>query len=137
MPMGMGMMRGGGGGGRGRGGMGGMGGEFLINGRPMDMGAINEVVAMDSTEIWEIFNDSMMVHPLHIHHGQFQILDRDGVAPTAQEMGFKDTLKVGPGQTARFIMRFENFSDPDTAYMYHCHILEHEDNGMMGQFTVV
>jgi len=135
MPMGMGMMRGGGG--RGRGGMGGMGGEFLINGRPMDMGAINEVVAMDSTEIWEIFNDSMMVHPFHIHHGQFQILDRDGVAPTAQEMGFKDTLKVGPGQTARFIMRFENFSDPDTAYMYHCHFLEHEDNGMMGQFTVV
>ena len=117
--------------------MGGMGGEFLINGRPMAMDEINELVPIGSTEIWEIHNDSMMMHPFHIHHGQFQILDRDGVPPRPEEMGFKDTVKVGPGQTARFIMRFENFSDPDTAYMYHCHILEHEDNGMMGQFTVV
>ncbi|MBL4573906.1 MAG: multicopper oxidase domain-containing protein [Gammaproteobacteria bacterium] len=129
MPMGMGR-----GGGRGRGGM---GGEFLINGKPMAMDEINEVVPIGSTEIWEIHNDSMMMHPFHIHHGQFQILDRDGVPPSAEEMGFKDTVKVGPGQTVRFIMRFENFSDPDTAYMYHCHILEHEDNGMMGQFTVL
>lgn len=132
MPMGMGMM--GRGGGRG---MGGMGGEFLINGKPMAMNEINEVVPIGSTEIWEIHNDSMMMHPFHVHHGQFQVLDRDGVPPSPEEMGFKDTVKVGPGQTARFIMRFENFSDPDTAYMYHCHILEHEDNGMMGQFTVV
>lgn len=134
MPMGMGMMgrgRGGGGGGRS-----GMGGEFTINGQSMDLGVINERVSMGDTEIWEIHNDSMMMHPFHIHHGQFQILDRDGVVPPAYEAGFKDTLRVGPGQTARFIMRFENFSDPDTAYMYHCHILEHEDNGMMGQFTV-
>lgn len=130
MPMGMGMM------GRGRGG-GAMGGEFLINGQAMAMDEINEVVPEGSTEIWEIYNDSMMMHPFHIHHGQFQILDRDGVAPRPEEMGFKDTVKVGPGQLLRFIMRFENFSDPDTAYMYHCHILEHEDNGMMGQFTVV
>ncbi len=133
MPMGMGRM-GRGGGGRG---MGGMGGEFLINGKPMEMDVINEVVPVGSTEIWEIHNDSMMMHPFHIHHGQFQILDRDGVPPGQEEMGFKDTVKVGPGQLVRFIMRFENFSDPDTAYMYHCHILEHEDNGMMGQFTVV
>ena len=137
MPMGMGMM-GRGGGQRGGGGrMGGMGGEFLINGKPMAMDEINEVVPIGSTEIWEIHNDSMMMHPFHIHHGQFQVLDRDGVPPGLEEMGFKDTVKVGPGQTVRFIMHFENFSDPDTAYMYHCHILEHEDNGMMGQFTVV
>jgi FtsP/CotA-like multicopper oxidase with cupredoxin domain len=133
MPMGMGMM-GRGGQGRGRGGM---GGEFLINGKPMAMDEINEVVPMGSTEIWEIHNDSMMMHPFHIHHGQFQILDRDGIPPGPEEMGFKDTVKIGAGQLVRFIMRFENFSDPDTAYMYHCHILEHEDNGMMGQFTVV
>lgn len=137
MPMGMGMM-GRGGGQRGGGGrMGGMGGEFLINGKAMAMDEINEVVPIGSTEIWEIHNDSMMMHPFHIHHGQFQILDRDGVPPSPEEMGYKDTVKVGPGQLLRFIMRFENFSDSDTAYMYHCHILEHEDNGMMGQFTVV
>lgn len=126
MTMGMGMM--------GRGG--GMASNFQIDGKPMDMSVINQRVKMGDTEIWEITNDSMMMHPFHIHHGQFQILDRNGVAPPPAEMGFKDTFRIGPGQTARFIMRFENFADPDTAYMYHCHILEHEDNGMMGQFTV-
>ena len=114
----------------------GMGSELSINGRSMDLDVINERVAVGDTEIWEIHNDSMMMHPFHIHHSQFQILDRDGVPPEAHEAGFKDTLRVGPGQTARFIMRFENFPDSQSAYMYHCHILEHEDNGMMGQFTV-
>lgn len=132
MPMGMGMMGRGGGGG---GGMG-MNRRFTINGQSMDMSVINERVSMGDTEIWEITNESMMMHPFHVHHGQFQILDRDGISPPATEAGFKDTMRVGPGQTARFIMRFENFSDPETTYMYHCHILEHEDNGMMGQFTV-
>ncbi len=134
MPMGMGMMNMRASGGRGQ--MGNMGNEFQINGKTMDMATINERVNMGDTEIWEITNDSMMMHPFHIHQGQFQILDRNGVPPPAAEMGFKDTLRVGPGETARIIMRFEHFADPETAYMYHCHILEHEDNGMMGQFTV-
>lgn len=132
--MGMGMMNMRASGGRGQ--MGNMGNEFQINGKAMDMATINERVNMGDTEIWEITNDSMMMHPFHIHHGQFQILDRNGVPHPAAEMGFKDTLRVGPGETARIIMRFEHFADPETAYMYHCHILEHEDNGMMGQFTV-
>lgn len=130
MAMGMGMM-----GGRGRRGGGG-GGNFFINGQAMDMSVINYRVKKDTTEIWEITNDTMMMHPFHIHHSQFQILDRDGLAPEAHERGLKDTVKVGPGETVRFIMRFENYADPNTSYMYHCHILEHEDNGMMGQFTV-
>ena len=103
----------------------------------MAMDVINETVQVDSTEIWEIVNDTMMMHPFHVHHGQFQILDRNGRPPHPEEMAYKDTVKVGPGETVRFIMRFADFSDPDTAYMYHCHILEHEDNGMMGQFVVV
>lgn len=136
MVMGMGGM--GRGRGRNRGGMSGMGGgNFFINDTAMDMNVINQTVKRDTTEIWEIFNDSMMMHPFHIHHGVFQILDRDGKRPDASEKGLKDTVKVGPGQTVRFIMRFNDFSDPVTPYMYHCHILEHEDNGMMGQFVVV
>ncbi len=143
MPMGMGMrMRGNQSAGsrnsgRGRSGMmGNMGSEFLINGRAMDMARIDERVPVGSTEIWRIRNDSMMTHPFHLHHGQFQILDRDGIAPAAHELGYKDTVRVAPGSTVRFIMKFENFPDANTTYMYHCHILEHEDNGMMGQFTV-
>ena len=134
MVMGMGMM-----GGRGGGGGRGMNAStpFSINGQSMAMDVINETVQVDSTEIWEIVNDTMMMHPFHVHHGQFQILDRNGRPPHPEEMAYKDTVKVGPGETVRFIMRFTDFSDPDTAYMYHCHILEHEDNGMMGQFVVV
>ena len=111
-------------------------GNFFINGEPMDMSVINQRIPVGDTEIWEISNDSMMMHPFHIHHSQFQILSRNGRPPSPQEMGFKDTVKVGPGETVRFIMRFENFADSEHPYMYHCHILEHEDNGMMGQFVV-
>ncbi len=141
MPMGMGMMgRGGGpgGGGRGnmRGGRGGMGREFTINGAAMDMDVINERIPVGSTEIWEIVNDSMMMHPFHIHHGQFRVISYDGQSTPQHELAWKDTVKVGPGQTVRLMMSFEDFADPELPYMYHCHILEHEDNGMMGQFVV-
>ncbi|MBL4819937.1 MAG: multicopper oxidase domain-containing protein [Gammaproteobacteria bacterium] len=139
MAMGMGMMGGGRGpGGGGRGMMRNSGeGEFSINGRSMDMAVINETIPLGSKEIWEITNDTMMMHPFHVHHGQFQVLDRNGVSPSAHERAFKDTVKVGPGEKVRIIMEFEDFSDPNQPYMYHCHILEHEDNGMMGQFVIV
>ena len=152
MGMGMGMMmgrgrggdRGGdrGGGGRGggpgnRGRMGGgMGSMHRINGEAMDMATINERVPVGSTEIWEIENNSMMMHPFHIHHGQFRIVDSNNRAWPAHEQAYKDTVKVGPGQRVRVLMKFEDYADPELPYMYHCHILEHEDAGMMGQFVV-
>jgi FtsP/CotA-like multicopper oxidase with cupredoxin domain len=92
---------------------------------------------MGSTEIWEIVNDSMMMHPFHVHHGQFQVMDRNGRPVHAHERGYKDTVKVGPGETVRIVMTFDHFADPELPYMFHCHILEHEDHGMMGQFVVV
>ena len=136
MGMGMGMMRGGRGGGRG-GMMGGQDGEFFIDGQVMDMARIDQRIPMGTTEIWSITNDSMMMHPFHVHHGQFQLKDRNGRAPHGHERGYKDTIKIGPGETVRVVMTFDHFSDPEMPYMYHCHILEHEDNGMMGQFVVV
>ena len=78
----------------------------------------------------------MMMHPFHVHHGQFQVKERNGRPPHAHERAFKDTVKVGPGETVKIVMEFQHYSDPELAYMYHCHILEHEDNGMMGQFLV-
>ncbi len=112
------------------------GGRFTINGREMDMQRIDERVRLGATEIWEIVNNSPMLHPFHIHDIQFRILDRDGNAPREQETGFKDTVLVAGGETVRVITRFEDYADPQRPYMYHCHILEHEDAGMMGQFTV-
>ncbi|ASP29181.1 oxidase [Qipengyuania flava] len=121
MGMGMRMMRGGG---------------FTINGKSMDMQRIDESVKVNTTEIWQVENASMMAHPFHIHDVQFRILDRNGRSPDAAEQGLKDTVVVYPGETVRLLLRFEDYTDPDLPYMYHCHILEHEDAGMMGQFTV-
>ncbi len=117
-------------------GMAGGNGNFSINDKVMDMDVINERIAVGSLELWQISNDSMMTHPFHVHHGQFQLIGRNGIPPVGIELGEKDTIKVAPGETLQFLMKFDRFADPDHAYMYHCHILEHEDNGMMGQFTV-
>lgn len=111
--------------------------SHLINNKSMKMSHIDEFVKVGTTEIWEIRNDSIMAHPFHIHDVQFQILDRDGNSPKNGERGRKDVVLVNPGETVRLIMKFEDYSDPEIPFMYHCHILEHEDAGMMGQFVVV
>ena len=123
MTMGPGMMMGG-------------GEPFAINGATMDMNRINETVRVGTSEIWQIENASMMAHPFHIHDVQFRILDRNGVPPSPGEAGLKDTVVVAPRERVRLLLRFADYSDPDWPYMYHCHILEHEDAGMMGQFVV-
>jgi FtsP/CotA-like multicopper oxidase with cupredoxin domain len=71
-------------------------------------------------------------HPFHVHGTQFQVLSRNGKKPSAEEKGFKDTIFVDSGEEVKILVRF---SHPGI-FMYHCHILEHEDNGMMGQFRV-
>ncbi len=112
-------------------------GPFTINGELMDMDVINVTIPLDNTEIWSFTNNTMVGHPVHIHDVEFNILDRNGSAPDAWETGWKDVIYVPPQGSARAIMRFEDFTDPDMPYMYHCHMLMHEDEGMMGQFVVV
>ena len=134
----------------GRGGMGMMGGMmgrmsggnnesgmFRINGQSMDINRIDFQVKRNSTEIWEISNASPMAHPFHVHNVQFRVLDRNGKAPHPTETALKDVVLVHGGEVVRIIMKFPEYSDAKTPYMYHCHILEHEDQGMMGQFVVV
>ena len=72
-----------------------------------------------------------------MHNVQFHILDRNGKKAEPIESGLKDTVLVQSGEIVRIVMTFPEYSDANTPYMYHCHILEHEDQGMMGQFTVV
>ncbi len=112
------------------------GNPFSINGKAMEIDRIDEVVKAGSTEIWTIENNSMMAHPFHIHDVQFKIISRNG-GVRGHELGFKDVVYVRPNETVRVVMKFPEFSDAKIPYMYHCHILEHEDRGMMGQFTVV
>ncbi len=113
------------------------GGQFSINGRRMAENYINERIQFNTTEIWELTNTSPMMHPFHVHNGQFQVLDRNGSPPPENEMGWKDTVQVGADEIVRIIMRFTDYRDEENPYMYHCHILEHEDRGMMGQFVIV
>ena len=112
-----------------------------INSKEMDHTRIDQVVKTGDVEIWEVRNESPFYHPFHIHGVQFQVLDRQRFGRPAgapdYEQGWKDTVTVLPAETVRLIMRFTEYSDPHTPYMFHCHILEHEDMGMMGQFVVV
>ncbi len=112
-------------------------GRFAINGKTMDMKRIDEVVKLGSTEIWEIRNPMMMAHNFHVHDVQFQILSRNGRRPAQNEQGWKDTVILNPRETVKIVMNFADYADDTVPYMYHCHILEHEDQGMMGQFLVV
>jgi bilirubin oxidase len=112
-------------------------GSQTINGKKMDHQRIDEIIHTGDTEIWEISNRSGVYHPFHIHAVQFLILDRDGQPPEDFERGWKDTVLVSNGETVRVIMRFPQYADAHMPYMFHCHILEHEDMGMMGQFVLV
>jgi FtsP/CotA-like multicopper oxidase with cupredoxin domain len=117
--------------------MGMMGSGFRINGQDMKMDVINEVVKKGETEIWEVSSNGMLPHPFHVHNTQYRVLSRNGRAPAPNEAGLKDTVVVNPGEVVRILVRFDTYTDAERPYMYHCHILEHEDGGMMGQFTVV
>ncbi len=112
-------------------------GNFLINGLSFDMDVINYTIQLNDTEIWSITNQSAIAHPFHIHDVQFFVLDRDGNPPPASEQGRKDVILIQPQETVRFITKFEDFANDDVPYMYHCHMLVHEDGGMMLQFEVV
>lgn len=114
-----------------------MDGPFYFNNQLFDMERIDYHIPINNTEIWELTNNTMVAHPFHIHDVQFYILDRDGNIPPVYERGRKDVVLVKPNETVRFITKFETFTDTVTPYPFHCHILMHEDDGMMGQFLVV
>lgn len=110
----------------------------MINEKKMDMNRIDEVVTAGSTEIWEVSNPrDDMYHNFHIHGVHFEILQLNGNKPPSRYRGLKDTLYLAPQSTATLLVRFANYADERFPYMYHCHILLHEDQGMMGQFLVV
>lgn len=117
------------------------------------MDPMTETPTQDSVEIWRIFNLTGDTHPIHVHLVQFQILDRQNLLldangnptstpdpnappapPEPHEAGWKDTVRVNAGTVTRIIARFQGYSG---RYVWHCHILEHEDNEMMRPYQVV
>ncbi|RKE05172.1 multicopper oxidase family protein [Streptomyces sp. TLI_171] len=111
-------------------------GHDAINGQPMDMSRIDEVVPAGAVEIWEIRNN-VYSHNFHIHEVGFQLLDSNGTPAPGYAGGPKDTVFVPGKSTVRLAVRFGTTTNPAAPYMYHCHILRHEDSGMMGQFVLV
>ncbi|GAA5144642.1 multicopper oxidase domain-containing protein [Microbacterium pseudoresistens] len=108
-----------------------------INGREMSMSRIDEVAYVGDTEVWEVHSSQPIPHSFHIHDVQFRILTIDGASPPPELAGPKDTIFLEPNREYRLLLRFEDYADPAMPYMYHCHMLLHEDEGMMGQFVVI
>lgn len=110
--------------------------HVTINGKQFDMNRIDLTQKKGETEVWEIYNkrDMMggMIHPFHIHGTQFQVISINDEIPPENLQGFKDTIAIEPGDKIKLAVTFPEAG----TYMYHCHILEHEDNGMMGQIKV-
>jgi FtsP/CotA-like multicopper oxidase with cupredoxin domain len=106
-------------------------GQGLINGKLHDMNRVDVTAPLGATEIWEIENLVGMDHPFHLHGYQFQVLDRNGVPVPFRS--WKDTVNVPKHETVRFVVQYTNYPGK---WMFHCHILDHEDHGMMGVLEV-
>ncbi len=128
--------------------------QWLMNNRVFEMDSVlpEETVKLGTTEVWEIVNKlnpgqmmdaNGMAHPIHIHGGQFQVLSRevlpqlragwDTVREGRVDEGWKDTVLVMPGERVKLAMKFERYKG---LFVYHCHNLEHESNGMMRNYRV-
>ena len=105
--------------------------QHLINGQSMDMHRVDVSTRIGATEIWEVENLVGMDHPFHLHGFQFQVIDRNGVPEPFR--AWKDVVNVPRHESARFIVRYDDFPGK---WMFHCHILDHEDHGMMGVLEV-
>jgi spore coat protein A len=124
---------------------------MLLGGKHWDM-PVTENPVVDTTEIWEFINTTDDSHPIHLHLVRFQILDRRSfdeplffrtnqirytgpvVAPEPHELGWKDTIRAHSRMITRIIVRFEGYTG---RYVWHCHVLEHEDNEMMRPYDVL
>jgi len=124
---------------------------MLLNGAHYSM-PVTETPVLNSTEIWTFVNLTDDVHPIHLHLVRFQILDRRRfdieayqktrklvftgplLTPDPHEMGWKDTVRADIGMVTRIIVKFEGYAG---RYVWHCHVLEHEDNDMMRPYEVL
>ena len=125
---------------------------MLLNNAHWNM-PVTENPALNSVEIWNLMNVTEDAHPIHLHMVRFQILNRRrfdafayqnennllryrgaAIAPEPQEAGWKDTVRADPGMVTRIIVRFDGYVG---RYVWHCHILEHEDNEMMRPYDVI
>jgi FtsP/CotA-like multicopper oxidase with cupredoxin domain len=107
---------------------------LCINGKTHDMARIDVETGLGTLEVWEIVSLGM-AHPFHVHGASFRILSLQGSPPPAHLAGWKDVVLVE--DKAELLVAFNHPATAEHPFMYHCHILEHEDAGMMGQYVCV
>jgi FtsP/CotA-like multicopper oxidase with cupredoxin domain len=118
---------------------------WTINGRVYDLTAVadDEMVNLGGTMAWEWINNSPIPHPMHIHNVQFQVVGRNTSSVASSystvnqglvDSGWKDTVLVWPGERVKVAMNFAPYTG---MYIYHCHILEHEDMTMMRNYMIM
>ena len=107
---------------------------WAINGQAYDADRVDHTVKLGSVETWRLTNSSEVTHYVHIHEEQWRTVSRDGKPPPPWEQGLEDTWKLDPGEEVVVAARFTDYTGP---FMIHCHMLDHEDHGMMATFEVV
>ena len=111
--------------------------EFSFDQHYFDMHNVDQVIKLGSIEAWTVSNDRVFGHSFHIHDVQFKIVSRSDSKVEPYEEGWKDTVYVPRNTSVTFLAKFDDFASDTNAYMYHCHMANHEDGGLMGQFLVV
>ncbi|MFC9390108.1 multicopper oxidase family protein [Streptomyces venezuelae] len=110
-------------------------GAGSISGKTWDEQRVDTTVRQGDTEVWEIKNTHPFIpHNFHIHLVDFRILDIDGKPPTPGDAGLKDTVRIGPGETARILVHFD--FPYSGRYYYHCHLIDHSSMGMMANLEI-
>lgn len=116
------------------------GSAFTLDGALYSNSLLPKIVNLNAIEQWTIVNNNIFGHTFHLHDVAFKIISRSGGAMDttvrSYEQGWKDSVFLPINGTVTFIAKFDDYADSTWPYMYHCHALTHEDEGMMGQFTV-
>jgi spore coat protein A, manganese oxidase len=107
---------------------------WSVNGKMFDPGRVDYRVRQGSTERWRLRNTSDVTHYIHLHEEQWRTVSRNGMRPPPWERGFEDTWRLDPGE---YVDVAATFTDYRGLFLVHCHMLDHEDHGMMAQFEVV
>jgi spore coat protein A len=110
------------------------GSYWSINGRRFDPSRVDHRVRLGTTERWKLRNTSDTTHYVHLHEELWRTLQRDGKAPPPWERGYEDTWRLDPGESVVVAAKFTDYTGD---FMIHCHMLDHEDDGMMATFRVV
>jgi FtsP/CotA-like multicopper oxidase with cupredoxin domain len=108
--------------------------RWTINAMPYDHMRVDATVELGTIQRWRLVNASTITHYIHLHEESWRTVSRNGLDPPAWEAGFQDTWRLDPGDGVDVAAKVTDYLGP---FLIHCHMLDHEDHGMMATFQVV